>query len=199
MNNLITTLSKETPIHFDIPDGDIVIIGERNKCANIGLRYQKHHSNYLNTIHSDYSDPLPSTGSESNIIKWGGDLSSPDLNIKSAIYIIVSDDFIKSQELSKSLHNVVILSSENTEGYSSDHHMLRETDWMVIRELEKMFLLGTDLNHQRNYYRDCIDEGYVSNYEPVPTPALESFKEHQSNNDEIVEAVLTHKYKERYV
>lgn len=158
---MITTLTKELPFVLNTPisKGRIAFVGDQTHCSNYAARYCKYNLNteIQNTL--TLTSDLPKNIYTSVTLYYAGDFNSYEITAGTDLVVAVTDnvdvmhDFIVENQ-NINIQHVPCIGSDGLTYYN---HLLQATDWVVLRELERMFLADTELAISRDRYRALID------------------------------------------
>lgn len=164
---MIHELTKEQPQQLNVEDGLIAFIGNINDCSLYAGRAAKTHLNLTWTLglskHIDLTKPAEPIGFMYYLGEYFNN-SLPSLIREGTKLIVVVDDHLDRLNatlvlLSKIAPDiqVQILQAKSARGVTTEQLKLDASDKLVIRELERMFLKGTELNTTRELLRVQVD------------------------------------------
>lgn len=140
--------------------GSIALIGDLSACANYAERYHQQHPNtsygpvleqYLQVTDEDEGVMLYHAGEFYNSQLTGS------LRVDTEIVLIVDDLMPRAHEIynhvtTLGFRSQILLASDSL-GLSIQQKKLLSSDWVVLRELERMFLSELPLHKQREQLR----------------------------------------------
>jgi hypothetical protein len=175
---MINKTSKEASVELNTTEGNIAFIGNINDCSKYAGRFIKHNDGFSwsNGIATqfDLTRPTDVIGTLYYLGEFFNNILPGIIRDNTSLVVIVDDHIDRRSAtltlLSKIAPNikVQILQAKTSTGITIEQELLNETDKFVIRELERLFLKGTELNLEREALRVLVDETpQPTNIQPV--------------------------------
>lgn len=163
---MILKNSKEIPFDLNITSGLVAFIGDVRCCSNYAGRYQKTNSNVSTCNELKVNTRLDNVSSAPINLYYAGEFydNGASLNLKpNTTLVVIVDDYTTRAEQTASYLSTFELSSINimasdSEGITDEQRLLESTQWLIIRELERMLLKDSPLHQEREALRIAVDE-----------------------------------------
>jgi hypothetical protein len=176
---MIQETTKEQPLELDVKEGLIAFIGNINDCSNYAGRFAKTNRSFdwSNGLSKkiDLIKPLIPTG----LMYYLGEIfnnSLPSIIRSDTKLIVIVDDHIDRLNATMQLLDriavgvpVQVLQAKKSLGVTNEQLLLNDSDKLVIRELERLFLKGSPLNIEREQLRVDVDTDvyFIPDEEPI--------------------------------